>query len=111
MKVLVTGCAGFIGFHVTKGLVERGHDVVGIDCMNDYYDVSLKKARLRELGIAKSEAGKEFSSISYPNFSFSNLDLTNGEELNNFFHELQFDTVCNLAAQAGVRYSIANPAV
>ena len=111
MKVLVTGCAGFIGFHVTKRLIETGHDVVGIDCMNDYYDVSLKKARLHELGIAKSEAGKEISSISYPNFSFSNLDLTNGEGLKNFFHEHQFETVCNLAAQAGVRYSIVNPAV
>ena len=111
MKVLVTGCAGFIGFHITKRLIEREHDVIGIDCMNEYYDVSLKKARLRELGIAKSDGGNEAKSISYPNFSFVNLDLTNADRLKSFFAEHQFDAVCNLAAQAGVRYSIVNPAI
>jgi UDP-glucuronate 4-epimerase len=111
MKVLVTGCAGFIGFHVAKRLTENGHDVLGIDCMNEYYDVSLKKARLKELGIAKSDGEKKLQSGSYLNFSFANLDLTNAEELKSFFSKHQFDTVCNLAAQAGVRYSIVNPAV
>lgn len=111
MKILVTGCAGFIGFHIAKRLVGNGHEVVGIDSMNDYYDVSLKKARLRELGIAKSGPEKEIKSISYTNFSFSNLDLTDTEGLKLFFSEHQFDVVCNLAAQAGVRYSIVNPAV
>src|SRR6188474_535010 len=111
MKVLVTGCAGFIGFHVAKRLTENGHEVLGIDCMNNYYDVSLKKARLKELGVVKSDTEKKIQSISHPNFSFANLDLTNAEELKSFFSKHQFDTVCNLAAQAGVRYSIVNPAV
>ena len=111
MKILVTGCAGFIGFHIAKQLVENGHEVVGIDSMNDYYDVSLKKARLREMGIAKSDTGKDIKSISYPNFSFSHLDLTDEEGLKLFFSAHQFDVVCNLAAQAGVRYSIVNPSV
>ena len=79
--------------------------------MNDYYDVSLKKARLREMGIAKSDTGKDIKSISYPNFSFSHLDLTDEEGLKLFFSAHQFDVVCNLAAQAGVRYSIVNPSV
>ena len=111
MKVLVTGCAGFIGFHIAKRLVEKGHEVIGIDCMNDYYDVNLKKARLHELGIARADEGKEIKSISYPNFCFVELDLTKAEELKSFFARHQFDAVCNLAAQAGVRYSIVNPAV
>jgi UDP-glucuronate 4-epimerase len=111
MKVLVTGCAGFIGFHVARRLSERGHEVTGIDCMNDYYDISLKKARLRELGIAKSDAGQGVQSISDPRLWFFNLDLTNSEGVKKLFAEHQFDVVCNLAAQAGVRYSIINPAV
>lgn len=114
MKVLVTGCAGFIGFHIAKKLVEGKHEVYGIDCMNDYYDVDLKMARLRELGIKKSDAekaGKDLQSNNYSNFWFTNIDLTNEKGLKDFFSGHQFDIVCNLAAQAGVRYSIVNPGV
>lgn len=111
MKILVTGCAGFIGFHVARRLIEKGHEVTGIDCLNDYYDPGLKKARLQELGIAKSDAGEGVKSISHPRFCFFNLDLTNSEGIKKFFVDHQFDVVCNLAAQAGVRYSIINPAV
>ena len=114
MKVLVTGCAGFIGFNIAKKLVDGKHEVFGIDCMNDYYDISLKKARLHELGIKQEAAetvGKEAQGYKYLNFWFTNLDLTNEHGLKEFFSRHQFDVVCNLAAQAGVRYSIVNPAV
>ena len=114
MKVLVTGCAGFIGFNIARKLVDGKHEVFGIDCMNNYYDINLKKARLLELGIENEEAdkkGKGTHSNKYLNFYFSNLDLTNEKELKDFFSYHQFDVVCNLAAQAGVRYSIVNPGV
>jgi len=114
MKVLVTGCAGFIGFHIAKKLVDGKHEVFGIDCVNDYYDVDLKKARLQELGIKKNDARKKdkgSQSNKYSNFWFTNIDLTNENELKDFFSRHQFDIVCNLAAQAGVRYSIVNPRV
>jgi len=111
MKILVTGSAGFIGSHITKRLVENKHEVVGIDCMNDYYDINLKRTRIGELGIKKDKKGEEVKSEKYSNFVFSNLDLTNEDELKNLFSNHQFDVVCNLAAQAGVRYSIVNPAV
>ena len=114
MKVLVTGCAGFIGFNIARKLVDRKHEVVGIDCVNDYYDVNLKKARLQELGIRNEDAdrnGKEARSEKYSNFYFTKIDLTDEAGLKDFFSRHQFDAVCNLAAQAGVRYSIVNPAV
>ena len=111
MKILVTGSAGFIGSHITKRLVEGKHEVVGIDCMNDYYDISLKRARISELGIGNERKGEEVKSDKYSNFTFVNLDLTNEDDLKNLFSNHQFDVVCNLAAQAGVRYSIVNPAV
>jgi len=111
MKILITGCAGFIGFHIAKKLVDREHQVIGIDCMNDYYDINLKKARIGELGISKDKKGHEIISNQHHNFTFVNLDLTYKTELENFFADHQFDVVCNLAAQAGVRYSIVNPAV
>ena len=111
MKILVTGSAGFIGSHITKRLVENKHEVVGIDCMNDYYDISLKRARISELGISNDKKGEEVKSDRYSNFTFANIDLTNEDDLKNLFSNHQFDVVCNLAAQAGVRYSIVNPAV
>jgi len=111
MKILVTGCAGFIGFHIAKKLIDNKHDVIGIDCMNDYYDLNLKKARLHELGIRIDKRREATISNDRKNFSFYNLDLTDEEALSKLFLTHRFDAVCNLAAQAGVRYSIVNPAV
>jgi len=113
MKILVTGCAGFIGFHIAKRLTNAGHEVIGIDCMNDYYDVTLKKARLQELGIKNEQTGnnEEAKSARHLNFCFKNIDLTNEIDVKDLFSRHQFNVVCNLAAQAGVRYSITNPGV
>ena len=119
MKILVTGAAGFIGFHVVDALVKRGQHVVGIDNINDYYDVNLKYARLSELGINQkkvnnSSAGNHedlhfIDSSKYDNFCFLKLDITNLNSLERLFKGEKFDCVINLAAQAGVRYSIINP--
>ena len=95
-KVLITGGAGFIGFHLSKKLLENNYFVVAIDNMNDYYDVDLKKARLDVL--------KE-----YKNFSFYKIDISNKSDLLDLFSDNKFDIVINLAAQAGVRYSIDHP--
>lgn len=96
MKFLVTGAAGFIGFHVAQRLCEQGHEVVGIDNLNDYYDVNLKLARLDVLA-------------SVPLFRFIKLDLADSEGVAQLFVEEKFNRVIHLAAQAGVRYSIDNP--
>ncbi|SEC18247.1 UDP-glucuronate 4-epimerase [Maribacter dokdonensis] len=112
MKILVTGAAGFIGFFVAKSLVEKGHTVVGLDNINDYYDVNLKYARLNELGITKEKA-EIFNALSPSNttksFSFIRLTLEDRDNLPRLFNAQNFDVVCNLAAQAGVRYSLENP--
>jgi UDP-glucuronate 4-epimerase len=111
MNVLVTGAAGFIGFYVSKVLLAKGHTVVGLDNINDYYDVNLKLSRLKELGIEKNEA-EVFDKIcnsKTADFSFIKMNLENREELPKLFKNEKFDIVCNLAAQAGVRYSIENP--
>ncbi len=111
MKVLVTGTAGFIGFHLAKRLLERGDTVVGIDNINDYYDVTLKYARLEETGISR-EAEKwhtKIQSAKYPNYSFVRMNLEDRDQLNQLFEQEKFDKVCTLAAQAGVRYSLENP--
>lgn len=110
-KVLVTGAAGFIGFHMSKTLLDRGYQVVGIDNINDYYDVTLKFDRLNELGVARQDAERynEVAKSSKSNFRFLRLNLQDRENLPRLFSEDQFDIVCNLAAQAGVRYSIENP--
>ena len=113
MKILVTGAAGFIGFHVSKKLVERGHEVVGLDNINDYYDPELKYDRLKVLGIDGKKV-KEFNTFlqsRLPDFSFSfvRLDLADRQALPQLFSSQKFDIVCNLAAQAGVRYSLENP--
>ncbi len=111
MKILITGSAGFIGYHLAKKLLERGDEVVGLDNINDYYDVNLKYARLLNLGIHKEslEAKQLSKSTQFGKHSFIKADLEDASTLNKLFEIEQFDAVCNLAAQAGVRYSIENP--
>ncbi len=96
MKIFVTGSAGFIGFHLCKRLLDDGHDVLGVDDLNAYYDVNLKKARLSILK-------------PYDRFKFKLLDIADRESMTSVFAENHFDRVVNLAAQAGVRYSLENP--
>jgi len=106
----VTGAGGFIGFHLSKKLIERGDSVVGLDNVNDYYDVNLKYARLNLLGIEKDKIiDNQLINSSFSNFSFIKTDLSDRENMNRLFESEKFDAVCNLAAQAGVRYSIENP--
>jgi len=111
MKILVTGTAGFIGFHLVKKLVSLGYFVTGIDNINEYYDVNLKYARLCQSGIKREEINynEKICSASLPGYCFLKLDLTDREKIFSLFREEQFDFVCNLAAQAGVRYSLENP--
>ena len=114
-KILVTGTAGFIGYHLAKKLLERGDEVVGIDNINDYYDVNLKYGRLKELGIDRDEVESDNSTFKihhsklYKNHSFYKLDLADNEAMDKLFKTEKFDAVMNLAAQAGVRYSLENP--
>ena len=111
MKILVTGAAGFIGSHLCCHLLGRGDAVVGIDNLNDYYPVSLKYARLREGGIEERDLvqGHEVRSAKYPEFRFRRMDITDKWALMDLCGKERFDVVVNLAAQAGVRYSIENP--
>ena len=111
MKILVTGTAGFIGFHLATRLLERGDEVVGFDNINDYYDVNLKYSRLEQTGIARShiEAGKTVQSSKFPGYRFVQMDLDDKAGIMALFAREKFDVVCNLAAQAGVRYSLTNP--
>ncbi|MBN1413048.1 MAG: NAD-dependent epimerase [Spirochaetales bacterium] len=111
MKILVTGTAGFIGFHVASRLIERGDEVVGLDNINEYYDVALKFARLKASGIEKNdiEHCKLKASKKYGNYSFVRMDLSEKENMLVLFDKERFDAVCHLAAQAGVRYSLEHP--
>jgi len=112
-KILVTGAAGFIGFHLCKSLLEDGYEVLGVDNINDYYDVNLKYARLNELGINKEEINNSKSLIqnseSNERFQFSKIDISHRDILAEVFTDFVPIKVVNLAAQAGVRYSIENP--
>ena len=112
MKILVTGAAGFIGFHTCLKLVSQGHEVYGIDNINDYYEPKLKFDRLNELGFNEAQSKlfkNEIQSTKFNSLRFSRIDLVDHESIDNLFKQEQFEVVCNLAAQAGVRYSIENP--
>lgn len=110
-KILVTGTAGFIGFHLANKLLERGDEVIGLDSINDYYDPKLKFDRLREAGIPKEaiDWGKLVQSNKQPGYRFVRLNLEDKEGVEKLFEKEQFYAVVNLAAQAGVRYSLVNP--
>ncbi|KQS33277.1 NAD-dependent epimerase/dehydratase family protein [Dyadobacter sp. Leaf189] len=110
MSVLVTGAAGFIGFHLVKKLIEKGHDVVGIDNINDYYSVTLKHDRLRECGIdIDNPVLENYYKSDIANYEFFKMDLTEMDKLSELFETRRFRYVINLAAQAGIRYSLENP--
>jgi UDP-glucuronate 4-epimerase len=110
-KTLITGTAGFIGFHLAKKLLDRGDEIVGLDCINDYYDLKVKYGRLEETGIDKEdiEYNRLVQSSKYSGYRFIQLKLEDAQGVNELFQQEQFDTVINLAAQAGVRYSLENP--
>lgn len=109
-KVLVTGAAGFIGMHTVLRLLQGGYKVVGLDNLNDYYAVELKYDRLKETGISSPiSPGNLTSSQRYPGFRFVQTDLSDKDEILRLFETEKFDYVINLAAQAGVRYSLINP--
>jgi UDP-glucuronate 4-epimerase len=111
MKYLVTGTAGFIGSYAAERLLERGDEVIGLDSINDYYDVSLKFSRLEKAGIEPSgiEYGKKVQSSSIKKYGFIKMNLEDRSGIESLFKNEGFDMVCHLAAQAGVRYSITNP--
>lgn len=113
MKILITGAAGFIGSKLAFMLAKRGDEVLGIDNVNDYYDVRLKYARLRECGILCQEKEmpwyKTYTSDIFPNYNFIRVGIDDKEHIDAIFKEWRFEKVINLAAQAGVRYSITHP--
>ena len=99
--ILVTGAAGFIGFHLTKFLLRKGFHVIGADSLNDYYDVNLKTSRLNQL--------KEIDSTAAGTFTFEKVDLADKSSVDNLFSNFKISSIFHLAAQAGVRYSISDP--
>lgn len=111
MKILITGTSGFIGFHLANRLIARGDEVVGLDAINDYYDINLKYSRLAVAGIDKDHIayGQMVPSSLHANYRFIQLQLEDREAIHRLFEAERFDAVCNLAAQAGVRYSLINP--
>ncbi|ALG67531.1 NAD-dependent epimerase [Beggiatoa leptomitoformis] len=109
MKILVTGAAGFIGFHLVSRLITHGDDIVGLDNLNDYYDIRLKQGRLNATGIQNPSYNTFVASTLAPNYRFIQLNLEDNAALQILFTQEKFDIVVNLAAQAGVRYSLENP--
>lgn len=111
MNILVTGSAGFIGFHVVRELIRQGYNVAGLDNLNTYYDIQLKYARLADIGISfkNIKENEWIQSEKYPSYRFIQLDLCDGRKLSSLFQEEQFTHVLHFAAQAGVRYSLENP--
>ncbi|MFP4128318.1 MAG: NAD-dependent epimerase [Desulfonatronovibrio sp.] len=110
MKILITGTAGFIGFHLALAFARRGDEVIGIDNINDYYDVNVKYGRLEYSGFSGPYDSNGLTwSDKYPNLGFIRMNLEDREGLEKLFREQKFERVCNLAAQAGVRYSLTNP--
>lgn len=111
MKILITGTAGFIGMHLAENLLKRGDQVVGLDSVNDYYDINLKYGRLEKNGIHKDQIqyGKLIPSDVHDNYRFVQIKLEDKQALFQLFEMEKFDKVVNLAAQAGVRYSLTNP--
>jgi UDP-glucuronate 4-epimerase len=112
-NILVTGTAGFIGFHLARKLVDMGYLVTGLDSINDYYDVDLKYSRLEESGIQRDKIifNEPASSTKHPNYQFIQMKLEDRESLLSLFASRDFHVVINLAAQAGVRYSLTHPHV
>lgn len=110
-KVLITGVLGFIGYHLAERLIAEGYDVVGIDNINSYYDVRLKNAKLPILGIKEDNVWPNImhQSTKHVNFKFSKIDIKDRYNIEKLFEQEKFDIVCNLAAQAGVQYSLQNP--
>jgi UDP-glucuronate 4-epimerase len=113
MKLLITGSAGFIAYHLTKRLAEEKHDIVCIDNINDYYDIALKYARLRVLGFSNPNtlSAELTQSDRYTNLQFGKIDLIDSAKIHALFQNEKFDIILHLAAQAGVRYSISHPDV
>jgi UDP-glucuronate 4-epimerase len=111
MKILITGTAGFVGFHLAEKLIESGYDVVGIDNINDYYDPELKFSRLEVSGITKEKVNWhcEVPSSKHANYRFIRMNIESKGELMSLCSRERFDVIVHLAAQAGVRYSISNP--
>jgi len=123
-KILITGAAGFVGYHLSQRFLAEGHQVYGIDNLNDYYDPILKQSRLKQLGVSfdlpshtstdkttrhPEPEGQSVGLQKSPDFQFQILDLQDQNGLNEIFNSFNPDMVINLAAQAGVRYSLENP--
>ena len=111
MKILITGALGFIGYHLTNKLIKEGYDVLGIDNINGYYNVKQKYDKLPLLGIDEISPwpNRLIKSQTYSNYTFAKIDITDRFQIEELFRNEKFDIIVNLAAQAGVQYSIQNP--